>query len=100
MAKNTKTDMAEEQTVDQMTQAAAPESPDDLVPVFVERGDHKGDPNLFVGINGRNWLLPRGKTSMVPRYVRDEIERSKEAKEAYYDKSEQLLAMSKQPQDL
>ena len=37
--------------------AAAPER----VSVSVPRGGEREDPNLFVGINGMNYLLPKGK---------------------------------------
>ena len=46
------------------------------VEVFVPRGDRNGDPNLFVSVNGKNYLLPKGKTSVVPQCVADEIARA------------------------
>lgn len=49
---------------------------DEKVEVFVPRGNRNGDPNLFVSINGKNYLLPKGKTSLVPQCVADEIERA------------------------
>lgn len=48
----------------------------DRVSVFIPRGDLKGDPNLYVSVNEWSGLLPRGKTSEVPRYVAEEIARS------------------------
>ena len=39
------------------------------VEVFIPRGSDREDPNLFVGINGVNYLLPRGKKSKVPAAV-------------------------------
>lgn len=29
----------------------------------------KDDPTIFVSVNGRNFLIQRGKTVMIPRYV-------------------------------
>ena len=55
------------------------------VEVFVPRGADREDPNLFVGINGVNYLLPRGKKSMVPKAVADEIARSDLAAERFYE---------------
>ncbi len=55
------------------------------VEVFIPRGADREDPNLFVGINGVNYLLPRGKKSMVPRAVADEIARSDLAAERFYE---------------
>ena len=52
------------------------------VEVFIPRGSERGDPNLFVAINGVNYLLPRGKKSSVPKEVAAEIQRSERALEA------------------
>lgn len=54
----------------------------DLVKVFVPKGFANEEPNLFVGINGRNYLLPRGKESMVPQAVAKEIARARAAQDA------------------
>ena len=55
------------------------------VEIFIPRGGDREDPNLFVGINGVNYLLPRGKKSMVPAAVAREIERSGRAAEIFYE---------------
>ncbi len=55
------------------------------IEVFIPRGADREDPNLFVGINGVNYLLPRGKKSMVPKAVADEIARSDLAAERFYE---------------
>ena len=55
------------------------------VEVFIPRGADREDPNLFVAINGVNYLLPRGKKSMVPKAVADEIARSDLAAERFYE---------------
>ena len=55
------------------------------IEVFVPRGADREDPNLFVGINGVNYLLPRGKKSMVPKAVADEIARSERAADHFYE---------------
>ena len=54
------------------------------VEVFIPRGSDKGDPNLFVSVNGVNYLLPRGKKSEVPKAVAAEIARSEKAVEKFY----------------
>ena len=46
------------------------------VDISIPRGSDREDPNLFVAINGKNYLLPRGKRSSVPPEVAREIERS------------------------
>ena len=55
------------------------------VEVFIPRGADREDPNLFVGINGVNYLLPRGKKSMVPPAVAGEIARGEKAAEQLYE---------------
>lgn len=57
---------------------------DKRVEVFVPRGADREDPNLFVGINGVNYLLPRGKKSKVPAAVAAEISRSELAADRFY----------------
>jgi hypothetical protein len=57
---------------------------DKRVEIFIPRQSDREDPNLFVGINGVNYLLPRGKKSMVPLCVAAEIERSGHAAEVFY----------------
>ena len=55
------------------------------IEVFIPRGADREDPNLFVGINGVNYLLPRGKKSMVPAAVAAAIERSGRAADIFYE---------------
>ena len=55
------------------------------VEIFIPRQSDREDPNLFVGINGVNYLLPRGKKSMVPQSVAAEIERSGRAADIFYE---------------
>ena len=43
-----------------------------------------------MGINGTNYLLPRGKKSMVPQAVADEIARSERAAEHFYESVDEL----------
>ena len=58
---------------------------EERIEIFIPRGSDREDPNLFVGINGVNYLLPRGKKSMVPKAVAREIERSGKAVELFYE---------------
>lgn len=54
----------------------------ELVEVFVPRGHLADEPHVPVSVNGKTWLLPKGKTSKVPTYVKWEYDRSLRAKEA------------------
>ncbi len=67
----------------------------DRVSLTVPRGDLRADPNLFIGINGRNYVIPRGKTVQVPPAVAEEHYRSEAAKEAFYALSDELLENAK-----
>lgn len=67
------------------------EDPNEKVTIRVPRIHPKEDPNLFVGINGKNYIIPRGKAVKVPRFVKEEIERSEKAKDRFYETVEELL---------
>ena len=68
---------------------------DNRVEVFVPKGYANDEPNLFVSVNGVNYLLPKGKKSLVPAHVAAEIERSKRAAEKQDEKIDQMLEASK-----
>ena len=77
-----------ESTVAEATVAetTAPEPPKNgLVEVYVERGSALDEPNLVVGINGQNYVLPRGKSTLVPPHVAAEVNRSRKA-QAIWDR--------------
>lgn len=71
--------------------AANKEVNEERVEIMVPRAPAKDDPNLFVSINGVNYLLPRGKTSKVPKSVADEIYRSQRAQQRQDENREELL---------
>lgn len=66
------------------------------VDVFIPKGYANDEPNLFVGINGVNYILPKGKTSKVPAHVAEEINRSLKAQEKQDENSEKLLEAARQ----
>ena len=77
------------------TEAVVEAVKDDRVEVFVPRGYANDDPNMFISINGVNYLLPRGKKSMVPAHVVEEFYRSQRAQERLDQNMEQMLEASK-----
>ncbi len=82
-------------TKTEKTAAEKIENVEERVPIYIDRAKPNEDPNFYVSINFKTFLLPRGKTSMVPRYVYDEIMRTRNA-EAHYDETvDNLKAMSK-----
>lgn len=80
----------------QETQEAR-EAQSERVPITIPRGDKRDDLNLFVSVNGVNYLLPKGQTSMVPPEVAQEIKRSWEAERLMDEHSRELLESSKNP---
>ena len=70
---------------------------DERVEIFVPKGYANDEPNLMIAVNGVNYLLPKGKTSKVPPYVKEEYDRAMRAQEALDAKSEALLEKAKQP---
>ena len=54
---------------------------DNRVELSVPKGYANDDPNLFISVNGVNYLLPRGKKSSVPECVATEFYRAQAAQE-------------------
>ena len=67
------------------------------VNLTVPKGYANDEPNFFISVNGKNFLLPKGKTSKVPPYIKEEYDRAMRAQEALDAKSEALLEKAKQP---
>ena len=63
--------------------------------IFVPKGYANDDPNMFISVNGVNYLLPRGKKSVVPDFVAAEFYRSQKAQEKLDENIEQMLEASK-----
>ena len=78
-----------------MAAAKAPANAEEKVEIYVPKGQANEDPNFLISVNGVNYLLPRGKKSMVPAFVAAEYNRSVEAQEALDRKMEELLEASK-----
>lgn len=53
-----------------------------LVDLFIPRGASVDEPNVIISVNGKNYVLPKGKTSKVPAFVKYEYDRANRAKEA------------------
>jgi hypothetical protein len=73
----------------------ASKTAEERVEVYIERGAANDDPNLFVSVNGVNYLLPRGKKSLVPAHVAEEIARSKRARDKMDETIDKMLEASK-----
>lgn len=68
---------------------------DKRVEVFIPKGAANDDPNLFVSVNGVNYLLPKGKKSKVPPEIAAEIERSQKAQEEMDNHIDEMLEAAK-----
>lgn len=68
---------------------------DNRVEVFIPKGAANDEPNLFVSVNGVNFLLPKGKKSKVPKEIAAEIKRAREAQEAMDAHIDEMLEASK-----
>jgi hypothetical protein len=79
------------------TKATKVENEESREDIFIPKGSSREDANLFVSVNGRNFLLPKGKTSNVPSYVAAEIRRAWGAAEQGDAKNDELLDMGKEP---
>jgi len=66
---------------------------DARVDVYIPKGYANEEPNLYVSVNGVNYLLPRGKTSCVPAEVAAEIQRSARAQERLEARIDEMLAV-------
>lgn len=53
-----------------------------LVELFIPRGSSVDEPNVIISVNCKNYVLPKGKISMVPDFVKYEYDRANRAKEA------------------
>lgn len=69
----------------------------DWVDVFIPKSHSGDDPNYFVSVGGKNFLLPRGKTSKVPPEVKREIDRSRRAQERLDETINNLLKKAENP---
>lgn len=72
----------------------------DYVDLYVERTYESDDPNEFISINGKNYILPKGKTSKVPPCVKAEYERARRAREKQDENIDKLREKAKQPIEL
>jgi hypothetical protein len=68
---------------------------DERVEITVPRGYANDEPNLLIAVNGVNYLLPRGKTSKVPKFIAEEFYRAQKAQEALDKRVDEMLEASK-----
>lgn len=59
------------------------------------RASAQEDPNLFVSVNGVNYLIPKGETVELPDYVVAEIERAAAARDAKFAAEAEMIEAAK-----
>ena len=72
-----------------------PETGEARFEVFIPKGGATDEPNRFVSVNGKNYLLPKGKKSLVPPEVAEEIRRANEDQETMDAHMDELLEASR-----
>ena len=70
---------------------------ENYVELTVPKGYINDDPNVFISLNGKNYLLPKGKTSLVPPTVKAEYDRAQRAQDALEEKSASLRRKAAKP---
>lgn len=78
-----------------MAEAKTNTTAEERVELFIPKGQVNDDPNFFISVNGVNYLLPRGKKSMVPSHIKAEYERSVKAQERMDENIDKMLEASK-----
>ena len=73
------------------------EKKDVRVPLDIPRGQANDEPNVFISVNGVGFLLPKGKRSMVPPYVKAEYERSVAAQSKMDEHVNEMLEAANKP---
>jgi hypothetical protein len=73
----------------------AAKAADDRVEILVPKGYANDEPNIVIGVNGVNYVLPRGKRSKVPKHIAEEFYRSQAAQEALDKRVDEMLEASK-----
>ena len=88
-----KTTAPAEEAIEEIQEEAVYD-PWERVPVKLPRVSG-GEEIVYVSVNDYSCTIPRGKTVEVPRFIKEELDRSEAAKEALDAKMDELLSQSK-----
>ena len=84
------------------TEAEAPENINKIdneaperVDIYVQRETANDEPDMFISVNGVNYLLPKGQTHNVHKAVADEFYRSLAAQEELDKKMQAMIDEAK-----
>lgn len=73
------------------------EKKDERVALFIPRRVGNDEHNVFISVNGVGYLLPKGKTSMVPPHVKAEYDRSVAAQSKWDEHRDELTDAANDP---
>ena len=76
--------------------AEAKKAAEERVEIYIPAKVGNDEPNLYVSVNGVNYLLPKGKKSVVPKHIAEEIMRSHKAQNKQDEQIEIMLAAAQQ----
>ena len=65
---------------------------EDLVPVKLFRDDSRYTDDVFVGVNGKTWIIKRGVEVMVPRCVKEVLKHAEDQREMAAMNTDKLQA--------
>ena len=72
---------------------------EELVSLRIERVPGDDDLNVFIGLNGKNYIIPKGKTVEVPKAVAEEYRRAMTAHGYSLDHVEGMIAENRQKEE-
>lgn len=75
---------------------ARTEAKEELVSLRIDRVPGDDDPHVFVGLNGKNYLIPKGKRVEVPKAVAEEYYRGLAAHGYSQEHIEDMIAENRQ----
>lgn len=84
----------EEQTPETAPKAESPAPGVRKVRITLPRPRGSEAKELFVAVNGVEYLIPKGKPVEVPAYIAEEIQRAEAAEARMYEEKDRLLASS------
>ena len=64
------------------------------VDLTIPRGNQSDEKYVLIGLNGKLYKLPKGKTSSVPKAVKDEYERSQRAQARFDETVDAAIEMA------
>lgn len=94
MATKKATEEIIEETQENIPVGPAKVNPWEKVELKIPRGSSQEE-MIYISVNDYSCTIPKGKSVMVPRFIKEEWERSEAAKDALNARTEELLELAK-----